>query len=96
MQPGDGGHETEAEAGAGRIAARLQPHEAIDHPLPVGVGDARPLSATVSATPSTRSVTATKTRPPAGVYLMALSTRLASAWDTSDAIGLDSHGRTGL
>ena len=74
-------------------AARLQPHEALDGVLAVGLGNAgamigdaeqhlialapRPRSAISRAVTSTPSGCAARSGLP---YLMAFSTRLASAW----------------
>ena len=87
MQARDGRDEAETEPGAGLDAARLEPHETLQHPLAIGAGDARTTIGDddLGAVPATRTATmnGASRHVAAGRYLIALSIRLAIAWPMS-------------
>ena len=93
VQARDRRDEAEAEAAAGLRAALLQADEALQHALAILGGMPGPLSATATtiavAARARVDMAIARPSPPASAlreYLMALSTRLASAWPSSSRL----------
>ena len=108
MQAGDGGDQAEPQAAAGLRAALLQAHEALQRALAVlrrharpavgdgdldRVADARQSEMTMlpRVAPSALAAFASSTE-----YLMALSTRLATAWLTSSRLAIEGQALRGV
>ncbi len=76
-----GDRQAEADAGDGPPGGRRRPEEAVGEVGQLVGRDARPLSATTrTAPPRAPGLTPRRTVPPDGVNLIALDTRLSTAW----------------
>src|SRR6266849_7632241 len=75
----DGGNEAEPEAAARRVAALLDPVKAAQHDVAIRLGDARARVGHFNAEPIIPAKNAQRYPAAAGVYLIALSTRLPMA-----------------
>ena len=95
MQLRDRRDEAQAKAGAGLRAAFLQPHEALGHARAVRLRDAGAVVGDARTSPRPRSslteIATSGFALPSSAYLMALSTRLASAWLISSRLRVHHH-----
>ena len=98
VQARDRRDKAQSEAASRLRAALLEPDEALQHPLAVRLGMPGPLSATrrmhrvaVARRRNRDRAAAWRARQPSP-YLMALSTRLASAWPSSSRLPLNVTG----